>query len=797
MISTGVHRFAFFVVLAGACHDEEPYRHIPDPPSYTYASAPVGWPLPKPIGHIGRTQGPQVAVELGVRGPTLAPLRSARVWSASGNAVVDGTIADEAGHWALEVFDIDTGAHLWRDTVCQAAVVGVTEKTIVCAGESIRGISLGGARVWVSPFRFVAMSGTRVIVADTDAAVVLDAGSGKELARVAMPAGVPAVTVVASCDNELFAYVRDEGLKRIVDGKVVWTAKVAAGAIAACTGDSVLVRESDTVLTALSRAGGQRTGSVADARGWWPARDGSGRIEIANASGIAIWPRDLSAATAMAPGSMPGLGELIATRGDNRLVRATPETAVLLDTQGVAAFLPMPSRTAALGEHAIATGSWNGPEGLHPTLGDHVMATGSWNGPEGPHRIAIPERERRVLHLVQVSASVASPAPLRDLPALVEPSSIDLGVDGAPGDLGAVAMDPTDPSLVYVTAPSTTKTHTLIALDLRTKKERWRRADACGVGDLPTIAFADDTIACCASTADYSTVVAYSRTGQPRWTWHGRAATLKGGAGQLLAAYDNERLHLLDATRGVERSSLPDAHAAIIVDAQWGTIVVNAERGRLVARVERADFMSLWSLAIDGEVSCIQPTGDSVLVELADGDAYRVRARDGAVIPLPAIGVTWDADDDVLATLARSSPTYASTPDRAPVDRDAKPATKSAGKDDEPRPPRLWQPIPPPADAIATTQLTLFDPAGGVRARNDYALRLGERGIRGAPASPLVLYGPRVGGGRQVLVVDAMTGDPLRRVDLDANIRAAFSTVVDGMPITGAVVTNPLRLVLF
>jgi hypothetical protein len=97
--------------------------------------------------------------------------------------------------------------------------------------------------------------------------------------------------------------------------------------------------------------------------------------------------------------------------------------------------------------------------------------------------------------------------------------------------------------------------------------------------------------------------------------------------------------------------------------------------------------------------------------------------------------------------------------------------------------------------------MTLFEPTGGVRARNDYALAapIKPATARGPAGSPLVaLYGP---GLREALVIDARRGDPVRRVQLAAEIGTdsarAFSTVVDGKPVAGVVLANPLRVVLF
>jgi hypothetical protein len=98
----------------------------------------------------------------------------------------------------------------------------------------------------------------------------------------------------------------------------------------------------------------------------------------------------------------------------------------------------------------------------------------------------------------------------------------------------------------------------------------------------------------------------------------------------------------------------------------------------------------------------------------------------------------------------------------------------------------------------ASWQYTLYEVTGELRARNDYAL--GEPitpvAARTAAAPLVVQSGP---GLRDVLVLEPQRGDPLRRVRLPESAAPgmAFSTVVDGKPIVGTLLANPLRVVLF
>jgi hypothetical protein len=107
-------------------------------------------------------------------------------------------------------------------------------------------------------------------------------------------------------------------------------------------------------------------------------------------------------------------------------------------------------------------------------------------------------------------------------------------------------------------------------------------------------------------------------------------------------------------------------------------------------------------------------------------------------------------------------------------------------------------PIEPPPPLGDAWQLTLFEPTGGLRARNDYAVAApAVPSARGPAGSPLVVaYGP---GLREIMVIDPRTGDPLRRVRLpdDAAPGAVFGTMVAGAPVAGALLAAPLRVVLF
>jgi hypothetical protein len=205
-------------------------------------------------------------------------------------------------------------------------------------------------------------------------------------------------------------------------------------------------------------------------------------------------------------------------------------------------------------------------------------------------------------------------------------------------------------------------------------------------------------------------------------------------------------------------------------------------------------MLPVWSIAVDGVVRGLSRSGDGVLVELEDGDAYRLDGRSGASVAVGGLDLAWHARGDVIAGDAAGEPV---PPAHMPVPPPVKKLPVPTRDSPENPPPIAtpWQ-VPPPGPAA--WQLALFELSGGLRARNDYAIDAAVIGaLRGAAGSPLVVtYGP---GHHDALVLDATHGDPLRRVELPDELAPAalFSTVVAGKPVAGAVLAKPLRIVVF
>ena len=608
---------------------------------------------------------------------------------------------------------------------------------------------------------------------------------------------LPADAIVASCggeERELFAVDSDGRLLRIAETRggpaIRWTVSLdAIVAIDACDRTTVVVTEAGPAgpaLVAIARATGKITGRVDGVSGSWPARDGSDRIEVATALGVASYPRDLAGAAEVL--DLPPLGELLASRGDRRLVRATPLTAVLLDRRGVRAYLPLAAMGAVLGDTALVATSWVGSPG------------------ETVHRFALPPPWRRRLRLPPQRRGVAALAELRDLPPVVP---LDAAGAVAQPDSGmhavlAYAIDPSDGAAIYAVASNRRGGGAaVVRADLAAKQWRWQRDDGCGPGTPVAIAVARDVVVCGAQGAR-GTVRATSRDGVARWDWATDHVDRVVAGGDVVVVHDADRITVLDARDGRVRGHVASDDGAVVrvavVALDDETRLITAERGRVVARLGIGGFLPVWSIAVAGVVRALAPSGDGVLVMLEDGDAFRIDARSAAVVGLPGLGLAWHAAGDLVTGHTLGGPIPAPAPAVPPptvAQLLRRPLQLLHGVIDTPAP--MSTPIQPPPPLGDSWQLTLYELTGGLRARNDYALPapVTPPAVRGPPGSPLVVtYGP---GLREVVVLDPHTGDPLRRVRLpeDAPPGAVFGTVVGGSPVAGTLLASPLRVVLF
>jgi hypothetical protein len=246
------------------------------------------------------------------------------------------------------------------------------------------------------------------------------------------------------------------------------------------------------------------------------------------------------------------------------------------------------------------------------------------------------------------------------------------------------------------------------------------------------------------------------------WTWEGETVDAVTAEGDLVIVTEGRRAHVLDAATGtaIDTFAADDGFVPRVVPVDLGGtgVLIGVERGAVVARVPRVGMMPIWASAVRGVVTSIASAGGRVTVELASGELYLLDPRTGA-------------------------------------------ATAAAGWA------RRWRPVGGSDLVLAEPQL----PAGaewrlfgyGADGAPRFAAGLAVEppwlvGARGRdPASPLALsYGPAA---RQVAIVDPWSGQVRARVALPPRAvpGASFATVVDGTPVAGAVLSQPLAAVLF
>jgi hypothetical protein len=798
-----VHRPALAIVALAGCTQAEP---VPAPLTpWVAAPTPIAV-LGPPIGAIGRSQAPQLPRVVGIQG-TGTSLRLATPWTVPGDkalAVISGL---EGAKYAVELVDVDAGRMVWRDTTaCAGAVVGVTERSVVCAdANGPRGLHIkDGKSAWKIEATYLAMTEERVVVEEMGEAVIVDAESGDELSRVRLPASVMPDAILATCGDagrELFAQGQDGRLARIADAKggtaITWGTPIGRiDEIDACVGPTVIVREAGVgggTLIAIERATGKVTGRIAGVHGHWAARDGSDRIEVATDAGLAVWPRTLAGESTQT--SLLVLGELLAARKEMRLVRATAASAVVLDREGVRAFVAFAAMGAVLGDDAYVSASWAGASDL------------------GVRRAGLPARYRKQLRLPSGKGGVALPAELRDLPELQPIDGTNAITESAVGKHAVVdiALDP-DESLLYALTLESPDEETaepaVTAIDLRNRPHGhgWQRLDACGKGEVVGLAVTRPVIACATRARTRQTAIVRTTSrddGSPRWDWTTEHLDRIEGAGDAVLAFDGDRVSVLDAATGKLRWWIASDDGgrvrAAAVAHGTATFVIAYERGRIVART--LGGWPLWSIAVDGVVASIAASAAGVLVVLEDGDAYRI-GLDGAITMMPGLNLEWRAAGDLVAASTAGGPipgTVVPPPTPLRVLKPLLDKKREAQAEEYEDRPRIWTPIPPPPPLGDSWQLTLYELGGGLRARNDYGLfaPIAPARERGPAGSPIVVASSP--GLREVLVIDPRTGDPVRRVQLaeDAAPGLVFGTIVDGTPVAGAVLQAPLRVVIF
>jgi len=756
------------LVIAG-CPERGAAPHAAPPWVYEPDLAP--WPPAPVTGEIGR--GPRAAM------PVPAGLAAGhRVWAdepfdvetiagvpGEAIAIASGYHGDQ---WGVERVDVDAGLVRWRDLAhCGAPVVHVTGDVVVCS-DAVHAVALAldsGRERWRSNAAVTGANGALVVGLDGGAVVVDDARDGHELARATVPdlgEDLPRAVCRDGGGFDVYTWGAASPVRRIAiapgaPAKVAWTVVVGeplgfdAGE-EACDALVVITTpgaQTDESLIALDRISGAVKGGPTPAYGHWPARDGTGAIELAIDRGIERRTRALADPQMISDAKV---GAFVASRGERRLVRARGGGLVLIDHDTATPIAaPLGVGRAVLGDHFIVSGPWRGIRTDRDTL----------------RRYGIP----RITHEEQTStAPIPVDDPTRyDHPDLPPETKIDEAAAIAWTNVGTyhvatATLDPSDASRLYALPMEQRPTQTLgagvAALDLRARRWLWHRPDACPPGTPIAIAIAPngDAVACAArASAGNSGVRATRRAdGAPLWDWRGPVDAIAGG-GDTIAIVSASRVILLDGATGRERERFGADDGWMPRLALTDHVLIDAERGAVVGR-DLATLLPRWAVRVRGAVTSIALAGDRVAIMLGDGELYLIDPATGAARAAGGWSEGWRAPGggDLVVV-----------------------ATKDAAL-------REWRVAGFGTDGVARFRTALT-------VEPDW--QLGARG-RSRGADLPVAYGPVL---RHVALVEPVKGALRGLFTLpDRSVPGlVFSTVVDGKPVSGAVLSHPLAVVTF
>ncbi|MCE9571820.1 MAG: PQQ-like beta-propeller repeat protein, partial [Deltaproteobacteria bacterium] len=600
---------------------------------------------------------------------------------------------------------------------------------------------------------------------------ILTAAAGDELAQAPLPAAVGREEPRAACRTALgydvWAWTAG-ALRRIaIDAKgarVAWQLGIPAvgdldlGIDDRCD-DTIIVGVPDgegELIYALDRVTGAPRVPPVAAFGHWRARQGDG-IELATAGGIERRDRALGAPESI---STARVGRRVAARGDRRLVRTRGARLALLDGYGAVTTLgaPVGVGLGVLGDRAILSGPWHGIRTLADDLRRFALPL-----PYDPGRDA-PLWAPPAIDDADLADHIDLP-PVRDVR---NADSVPLPGAGM-AQVAGVVVDPDDPATLYAVPleamPSAQDGAGLASFDLRTRQWRWHRADGCAPGAPSSIAIADDVVVCAAESelAHRGAVRATGkRDGAPRWEWTGRSVGQVVAAGSAVAILSGGRVFVLDAATGaeVDRFAVDDGWIPRLAVMRVGaaTLIISAERGAVVARIAGLG-LPVWAVRVRGLVTALEVAGDRVAVSLDSGELYLLDPKTGQGHPVGGLGAGWTAPGGGDRVVVQAQ--------------------------DGVR--REWRLTGYSLDGVRRfrTALTL-DPSwflASARGR--------------VPGTPLPLaWGPAL---RNAALVEPRTGAlrALYALPERAVGGLVFSTIVDGAPVAGAVLSHPLAILTF
>ncbi len=706
------------------------------------------------------------------------PMRVQRVW-----AIPDRPLAAAAGMSrdgaTVQMIDVDAGTIRWSDTNrCASPIVHTTTDRIVCAAwKGMKALDVdGGAVRWKSPLMFKAAWKRYAFGRDPEDPTrgsIIEVATGKVVVEVIAPPKQNFDDVKGLCASkrgfELYSWSAAGLMQRYhVARSRVWPVLVARkwrrrygrriSKTDLCNATLLIELPSpgraERSLIAVSRKSGKVIGASVAVFGWWPARAGSS-IETATRSGVQQRSRTLKIERPLS--AVRGPGRLVAQWNALRLVRGAGGTLGLLDKDGVRAWLAAPSRVqhAVITSRRLLAGSWLSP----PQSAAEQLTL--YDLPE-PGDAAVsksplpPPAPARVPYL-----AAKKPPRVSKVPARV------YSLDSA-GREGVSHMRLSGTRLYAVTLegqPSKSRGAGIAAFDFARKKWLWHKENACPLNAFVVGLGVAGGHVVCGAHAHYpargALVGRLIDTGERSWTVSFPTLDAVAAAGDVVVAIYGDRASVVDAKTGEINWSVSadNGHVPRIVplEIDGKTRVVVVERGMIVARDGRTG-QAAWSVAFRGTVRRLRAVHRGVAVVLAAGELVVLSGRDGSDRSIGAWSPRWD-----LAGRADFV-----------IDR--------------------------PRGSSGEVVLRAHNLDGTERFRAAYAIE-GVPAISGwrgqDPASPLLLvsyvYGarmyrldPRSGALRGAYALPPRT---VRGV--------AFSTVVGGEPVVGALLKRPLAIHLY
>lgn len=707
-----------------------------------------------------------------MRVQALLPIPERRLAAASGK--IDGGLA-------LELIDVENATIKWRNTeTCSGPLVYASTDRVICAGwKGIVALDVdSGREVWRSSLIY-RTAGAGYVIARDKAQLgeggILDVATGKKITRVQMPEGVDVNEVRHLCADkggfDLYGWSPTGHLRRFRLGRrdenayLVWSRRLRQEPSALSPCDPTIVLETpitgkrSRLLRTLSRKKGAWLGGRIEQFGWWPttstsrAPTGAADLEIATANGLERRDRRLGNSRPRA--DVHARGRLIASWAGLRMLRSVDGTSLIVDDSGVRHWLAAPTmvRQAVLTPSHILAGPWLGyPHSNMETLTLYRLPAPSADRPSTGPTIAAP-----------LSATSPTVTSLERMPKT--DTSAGKIIEFPHAGMFSVAQVALSGHLLYVaTGPGNPRPGRglgLAAFDLRSLKWGFYRPQACAPdADVVGIAVTEKAVIC-ATAAPFpgpGVLRALSRdTGEPLWTTTLTTIDRAFGAGDTIVALVGSRAVIVDAARGrISYELVADNGHLPRIALSDGKVIAIETGGRVVARDLRGT--PVWSVAVRGYIRELQAMPDAVAVHTHAGEFFLIRSHNGRTRAMDGKSMRW---------------------------------TSSGGGD---------LAIDSAHGRQGELILWAYDADGNERFRAAYPtiIEWDPSPLRGPDRNAPVLLMSRQPEPR-LLRIDPNTGQIAARYAAPKRVyrKGVFSTIVDGRPLTGAVLENSLAIQVY